>query len=620
MAFRVSDFPLQAKLSLILGLVSLLVYANTLKNGFVFDDFVLIKYNAAVNKGIAGIPEIFTTPYFKGKINVSFDYYRPLSIVLFAIEYEIFGDTPFAGHLVNILLFSGCVLLLFFFLDNLFEQKKTGVAFIACLLFAVHPVNTEVVANIKSSDQLLCFFFAFSALDMYIKFVQKGKILQAITGSIFFFLSLLSKETAIVLLAIIPLVFFFYRNEQKRRSVYIIAGAAVAASVYLAIRYAVLGSFVTGNHSSFSFLDNILVHAPSIDSRYATPVYVLGYYIRLLFVPYPLICDYSYNTIPFMYFSNIKVLLSLAVYLILITVGVYRVVKKHKDPFAFAIMYFLVCIALFSNIFFLIAGIMAERFLFFAVVGYCLLVALIIEKWTGLREPGDGFLINKKAIFIITPILLIYSVLTIKRNCQWSDSNTLFTTDLPKAPNNWHLLYNMGTNQLILADTMQQTDTRRNKLITEGINYLKKAAAIYAGYGLVNSEIANSYFLSGNYDSSEVYFKKSLALYPTDDISAEHLAAIYFKSQRYAQSVEICKKLVALEPGYARGYRNMGNCYLMMGKYDSAVYLIKKAMAIEPGPNISYERLAIAYKLSGNMDSAKKYLIIAQVSNPGFNY
>ena len=192
MAFRVSDFPLQAKLSLILGLVSLLVYANTLKNSFVFDDLVLIEHNAAVNKGISGIPEIFATPYFKGKINVSFDYYRPLSTVLFAIEYQIFGDTPFAGHLVNILLFSGCVLLLFFFLDNLFEQKKTGVAFIACLLFAVHPVNTEVVANIKSSDQLLCFFFAFSALDMYIKFVQKGKILQAITGSIFFFLSLLS--------------------------------------------------------------------------------------------------------------------------------------------------------------------------------------------------------------------------------------------------------------------------------------------------------------------------------------------------------------------------------------------------------------------------------------------
>ena len=91
------------------------------------------------------------------------------------------------------------------------------MAFIAALLFAVHPLHTEVVANIKSSDEMLSFLFAFLAMNVFLKYSQSGKITQLLVGGLCIFLAYLSKETVITFLVIIPLVFFFYRSENKKQ-------------------------------------------------------------------------------------------------------------------------------------------------------------------------------------------------------------------------------------------------------------------------------------------------------------------------------------------------------------------------------------------------------------------
>src|SRR6185437_14769362 len=140
---------LNFKLALLLGVFSILVYANTIRNGYVLDDSSVITENTIVVKGISAIPELLTTPYRRGFFVTSNDLYRPLSLVMLAVEYEFFGMNPAPNHFINTLFFAGCVILLFFFLDKLFERKRTAVAFIAALLFAAHPIHTEVVANIK---------------------------------------------------------------------------------------------------------------------------------------------------------------------------------------------------------------------------------------------------------------------------------------------------------------------------------------------------------------------------------------------------------------------------------------------------------------------------------------
>ena len=74
------------KLALALGLIAMIIYANTLSNGYALDDYTVIKENTIVVKGISAIPEILSTPYHYGYIPSSNDLYRPLALVMFAIE------------------------------------------------------------------------------------------------------------------------------------------------------------------------------------------------------------------------------------------------------------------------------------------------------------------------------------------------------------------------------------------------------------------------------------------------------------------------------------------------------------------------------------------------------
>ena len=156
-------------LCMALAAIAFLLYCNTLGHGFILDDVMVLKDNVLVKQGIKAIPELLSTPHMRGYLIIPNDLYRPLSLVMFAIEYQFFGLNPTVGHFFNILTFMGYVVMLFLFMNKFFDGKKTAIAFIAALIFAVHPIHTEVVANIKSRDELLCYFFAFWALNLFME-------------------------------------------------------------------------------------------------------------------------------------------------------------------------------------------------------------------------------------------------------------------------------------------------------------------------------------------------------------------------------------------------------------------------------------------------------------------
>ena len=647
------------KLAILLAIISCIVYANTLKNGFVLDDSNLITRNSIVTKGIPAIPEILSTPYRRGYWKASNDAYRPLSLVMFAVEYQFFGNNPAPGHFINILLYAACVILLFIFFDQLFSGQKIAVAFIASLLFAVHPVHTEVVANIKSRDELLCFFFAFLCLNVLIKYMQTGKIKQLLLGSFCFLLSLLSKETSITFLAIIPLFFFFYRNENKKYGLYILIGTSIAALTFLIARHSVLSAYGANNTSIVPFIDNSLAREHlSFESRIATTVLVMGQYIKLLFIPYPLVCIYSYNSIPFVGFSDIRVLISLAFYIFLVVFCVRRFLRDQKDPYVFGILFFLITFALFSNIPFLIGATMGERFMFFPSAGFCLVLAVLIEKWIGkTTETGTSILKNPKVLGIIIPVCIVYAFIAINRNRDWSDNYTLYSTDVKKAPDDAHLnclLGNFLTEEILSMDTaaIQKDPAEKKNIYDEAINYLTKSLAIYPGYEdaekslatvyinnkrypeaidllkkLIRSnpiyinaqfELGRAYYSIEQYDSAEMHERIAVAQDPGNVAAINELAGTYFFRKQYPQAMQLYKNATVLNPGYVNPYANVAVCYLYLEKYDSAIYYANKAVSVNSSFNLSYEILAATYKAANKTDLAKKYEAIAQKNNPAF--
>ena len=214
------EFSLIFRLSLLLGLLTVIIYANTLKNGFTLDDVVAIRDNKTVTQGISAIPTLLTSPYHYGwSPDFHDNLYRPLSLMMFATEYQFFQLDPLPYHSVNILLYACCVIALFIFLYKLFQRTKIEMAFIAALLFALHPIHTEVVANVKSADELLCFFFSFLCLNVLVRYAESGKMWQLPAGAFCFLLALLSKETAITFLLVISadLLFLPKREQETQR-------------------------------------------------------------------------------------------------------------------------------------------------------------------------------------------------------------------------------------------------------------------------------------------------------------------------------------------------------------------------------------------------------------------
>ena len=599
---------LSTKLAILLAVIALTVYANSLSNGFALDDSTVIKSNTIVTKGISAIPQIFTTPYRRGWFITNNDLYRPLSLAMFAVEYQLSEGSPFIGHFMNVAIFVGCVVLLFLFFDGFFDGRKTMAAFVAALFFAIHPVHTEVVANIKSRDELLCFFFAFLSLNIFLKYAQTGKLVQLIIASFCLFLSLLSKETGITLIAIIPLVFFFYSNQNKKRSINLTGAAVLVAAIFLALRYLVLKSYDANTSSYVTFMDNMLTGAPSAMSQLATEILILGQYVKLLFIPYPLLCDYSFSSIPFTAFSDVRVLISLAGYLLLAAWGLFRLFKLPRDGYAFGMLFFLITISLFSNIPFLIGSAMAERFLFFPSVGFCLVLALLVERYLmDTNKPGISALTNAKTMLVIAPVALIFSGITIDRNSDWKDNTTLFTADIKHAPKDARLNYYLGTEMSVERAKAEQNPVAKQQVIDSGIAFLKKALSVYRDYDDANASLGDAYFRTSRYDSAEYYDKRALVLNPKYTIAINNLAGIYFVKGNYPSAIEYCHEALKLNPVYANAYNNLGLCYIRLNQLDSALTNLNKSIAIDPNATSPYENLVIAYNALGKADSVNKY-------------
>jgi protein O-mannosyl-transferase len=608
----------QTKLILLLGIIAFAVYANTLRNGFVFDDNDVIKGNAYVTKGIAGIPEILTTPYRKGlPVVVDNDHYRPWSLVSFAIEYELFELNPAPYHFFNILFFAGGVILLFLFLDKLFERKRTAVAFVAALLFALHPIHTETVANVKSRDDLLCFFFAFLSMNLFVAYLDKGKAKLLLAGVLSLFLSLMSKETAVTFLVIVPLVFFFYRNENKKRRIRITAGAALAVIVFLVIMFSVLRRYNADHFGDVAFIENPLVSAGlSFESRMATAILISGYYLRFLLFPYPLICDYSYNSIPFAHFSDAPVLLSMATYGFLIIFSAWRLIKKRKDPYAFAVLFFLINIAMYTNIPFLLA--MGERFTFFSSVGFCLVGALLIVGFAGRQTSALSCLKSWKALIVLIPLLLVYTAITVSRNRDWESNYILFKTDAAKAPQNARLRYFLGYELVKTMVPKEKDPAMQRQMNEDAIDYFKQAIQIYPEFADAYANAGFVFFNLGGYDSAAYYDQAALRLRPQFADVWINLAQAFFTTRDFRRGIVVCRQAMEAVPRDARLYANISAGFGSIAVYDSTIYYAKAGIAINPEINELYQNIAFSYKITGQPDSAAKYEAIAQRKNPNF--
>ncbi|HIF15473.1 MAG TPA: tetratricopeptide repeat protein, partial [Bacteroidetes bacterium] len=395
-------------------MISIIIYANTLSFGHALDDDIVIAKNIFTEKGIKGIPDLLSKDtfhgFFKKKKNlVSGGRYRPFSLVTFAVESQVFGKkkdngtfiyNPFYGHLINILIYAfSCWLIYNLFLVFMFQKKEAvnlSIVSGCVFLFALHPIHTEVVANIKGRDELLAFLLSIGAL--YTIFKYDNKFWAYPLSGLMIFLGLMSKENSITFLAIIPLCFYFFKTKNIKTLAIVTLPALAGSLFYLWIRYKIIG--VSSPTGYCEILNDPFCGVDDVD-KYATIIYTWLKYWGLLLFPIDLTHDYYPKQIPIKTWKDSLVVLSLLVNITLVLLSIYGVVKKKV--YGFALAFYWICFSIVSNILFNVGTFMNERFLYFSSLGFCLMVAWGIWHLTSKAKSEK---VNQNVIYGLVILII----------------------------------------------------------------------------------------------------------------------------------------------------------------------------------------------------------------------
>ncbi|HKR04978.1 MAG TPA: hypothetical protein VJY62_10105, partial [Bacteroidia bacterium] len=167
--FLSPNFRYRKKSAIAVFIFSLLLGINTIYHDFTLDDEIYYSENKISQKGVAGIKDMFSKGSTSGfKETGKKDLYRPLVMLTFGMEKDLFNNKPHASHLVQIVLYAFCCAALYSLMNIFFSSFHFLIPLLITLLFASHPVHTEVIASVKSRDELLAFLFSILSLRQFI--------------------------------------------------------------------------------------------------------------------------------------------------------------------------------------------------------------------------------------------------------------------------------------------------------------------------------------------------------------------------------------------------------------------------------------------------------------------
>ncbi len=209
---------------------SFVLYFNTVFNDYNLDDELVTQNHRLTSKGIAAIPEIFASPYYQDESGYKYEY-RPLVLVSFAIENALFGEQAWLSHLINVILYSLMCVLLLKVLQNLLKNYSILLPFFTTLLFAAHPVHTEVVASIKNRDEIMAVGFGLLSLYYAIRYVTTNQKPLLIPILLLFIAAILSKTSALTFAIISPVLLVVFTDIKPINLLPVVLALAIPATL-----------------------------------------------------------------------------------------------------------------------------------------------------------------------------------------------------------------------------------------------------------------------------------------------------------------------------------------------------------------------------------------------------
>ncbi len=637
-----TDFKLQA---VIVAALAFIFYINSAGNEFAHDDGIVIVKNEYVQEGFAGIGKILSRDaydsYYK-QLNTGNQLtggrYRPLSIVTFAIEQQFFGAVQpekidsflhrnmsygvrgpeemklvhemQVRHVMNVLWYMLLVVVVLYFLRYIVFPTEPLVALVATILFTIHPIHTEVVANVKSRDEIMSLLFMCLTFICAYKYQERKKMVMLALAMVSFFFAFMSKEYAITMVFLLPFSFFLFRNYTIKKSIMAFMPFLLVVCVYLYIRIKVAIITALGEDTSAMTLDEILnsirhtsgnsekeilnnpYYYATHPQKLATEISSSIYYIKFLLWPYPLSADYSYNSIPYKDFGSLSVYLSMIVHIGLAGLMVFfGFVKKNFKVLSFAIAFYLLHLLLVNNLVFDIGATLGERLIFHSSLGFAIAAAWLL--FAGVKKIGDHALGMKLVAVLMLVLTIASAVVAMPRNLEWKSDGTLFAADIKVSPNSILVMANVAAAVISKAD-YEKDEKKKTEDLHYAISLLDKAIDLHQHTfvaGFLNRGIA--WFKLGDIDKAKANIDSVKALYPNYPTLKGLYALLsdhymrkgwddYGRIGKFPEAIEEFKKGLSFDSTNGQLWYNLGGAYYSNHQLQEAVSAWRMSLKFKP--------------------------------------
>lgn len=592
-----------------------LLYANTMGHTYTLDDFSSIKENWVVKGGLKNLGIIFSTEYRYGAWSSPGSLYRPIPLVMFAIEWQLSPDKPFLNHFLNIALYALTGWALWITWRRILADHPPVLAALTVLFFISLPVHSEVVANIKSRDEIMALLFSTYSLYAVWRYFEKNETKWLVWAVLLYGLAMFCKESAITFLALFPLTIWFFSNQPVSTNVRVSGLMLIPALIYLFIRHKVLAA--QAYPEVYSVLDNFIVGAKNPAERFASAFLMCWEYLKVLIFPYSLVSDRGYPQLKPVGFGDVQALLGFFAYVGMFIWAILNLGKKHF--LSFAILFYLITFSLFSNVLMMIGTSYGERLMYVPSFGFALALAYLICKLFKINDLKEIWNPNGKNGYVwgfAGAILVMFGLRTLVRNPAWYDSASLYAADIVQSPNSAKLNYHMGLEQVktgMVEKTGQVTDST---WVLKGIATYSKAIELYPKYHDAYGSRGLAYFRLNKFDQAFDDYQKSLEYRPNDAKVLSNLGYIYFMRQQFDKAEEVYRKSIQYDGRFVDARRNLGAILAMKKQFPPAIEQWQEGLKYEPNNATLLFYIGSAYRDMGQPDKAQSWLDRAYAIEP----
>ncbi len=572
--------------------------------GFIQDDHPIVERNPAVNDP-ARLPELVTQGYWSVEKNFVNNLYRPVTLLSFALNRAVTGSGASGYRAVNLALHVLVTLLVYVVGRRLTGRLVAGAGVVvrppvgsppeswidapilAALLFAVHPVHTEVLGMIVGRAELLAAAGALGSVALFLAAREAGesgpggagrvRILQGLAITAFFF-GALSKENAIVAPALILVADLLIVGRRPAWGFHLVG--AIAAGSFLGIRTLVIGGInpAGGTH----FLDNPMVAATFLEGR-LTALAAIPRYLEVLIVPWRLSIDYSYDALPIA-----RSLADPRVIAGVLAIGgsawaVWKL-RKAAPGLAYAVAWIGLAFAPVANLFFPIGTIMAERLIYLPSVGFCWAVALGFDRLARRTTPVTTVL--------LVGVLIGFGIRSEVRYLDWRDDYSIFASAVRVVPRSAKAHFNHGTHC-----------EERGELPAARRAY-EQAIAIWPEFADSHYNLAGVVAKQDDSAASVAHYREALRLQPFNVRYMVNLAVAIAAEGDHAGARDLARRALEIDRTSDEAWTALGSAELALGDAAAAVTAYGEAAQLDPGRPILLFNLALAQEQSGDIPGA----------------